>query len=107
MRGRLQALIENFTLQDLCNLIILVSAVIIAFKNIYGFFKKPVDTIQENADKREEKHIIEVINKTLPELLAKNNEPVMKAVKELTDMSIKQSEQMEELSESMKLINET
>lgn len=76
---------ENFTLQDLCNLIILVSAVILAFKNIYGFFKKPVDTLQENAEKKEEKHITEVINRILPDILKKNNEPVIEAIKGISD----------------------
>ena len=62
-------MIENFTLQDLCNLIVLIGAVIIAIKNIYGFFKKPVDTIQDRVEEKEEKHIIDVINKIFPNLL--------------------------------------
>ena len=93
-------------MQDLCNLIILVSAVIIAGKNIYGFFKKPVDTIQENAEKKEEKHITEVINKLLPDMLKKNNEPLMEVINEIKNLSIEQSGQIDSISESMKLINE-
>ena len=59
-------MLKNLTLQDVCNLIILISAVIIAIKNIYNFLKKPVDGIQNHAESKEEKHILEVINKTLP-----------------------------------------
>jgi hypothetical protein len=35
----------GFSLNELANLIILISAVIIAAKNIYAFFKKPVDDL--------------------------------------------------------------
>jgi hypothetical protein len=48
------AMFENFNIQDLCNIIILVSAVIIAVKNIYSFFKKPVDTLHDREVDREE-----------------------------------------------------
>ena len=58
-------------LQQIANIIILVSAVIIAGKNIYGFFKKPVDSLQTKARSQEEKHIEEVIDKKFPEVLKK------------------------------------
>lgn len=83
---------NNFSLQDLCNVIILVSAVIIAVKNIYGFFKKPVDKIQDHVNEKEEKHIIEVINNTLPNLLEERNTPILDAIQELKVMSKTQSE---------------
>ena len=89
---------DNFSLQDLCNIIILVSAVIIAIKNIYGFFKKPVDKIQDHVNEKEEKHIIEVINNTLPQLLKEKNEPILDAIQELKDMSEAQTQQMKDLS---------
>ena len=66
----------SFTLNELANLIILISAVIIAVKNIYAFFKKPVDNLQEKAKKEEEKHIEEVFDKKMPDLLAKHSEKV-------------------------------
>lgn len=83
---------DNFSLQVLCDIIILVSAVIIAVKNIYGFFKKPVDKIQDHANEKEEKHIIEVINGTLPNLLEEHNAPILDAIEELKNMSKTQSE---------------
>ena len=45
-----------------------MSAVIIAVKNIYGFFKKPVDSIQGRARANEESHIKEVVTATIDEL---------------------------------------
>ena len=63
---------EGLTLQQICNLIILVSAVIIAVKNIYGFFKKPVDDLHTKAHKEEEKHIEEVIDKKMPDIVQEN-----------------------------------
>ena len=36
-------------LSNAANLIILIGAVIVAIKTIYGFFKKPVEIVQENA----------------------------------------------------------
>ena len=62
----------GLTLQQICNLIILVSAVIIAVKNIYGFFKKPVDDLHTKAHEEEEKHIEEVINKKMPGIVQEN-----------------------------------
>jgi len=63
---------EGLTLQQICNLIILVSAVIIAVKNIYGFFKKPVDDLSTKAHEKEEKHIEEVIDKKMPDIVQEN-----------------------------------
>lgn len=63
---------EGLTLQQICNLIILVSAVIIAVKNIYGFFKKPVDDLNTKAHEKEEKHIEEVIDKKMPDIVQEN-----------------------------------
>jgi len=37
--------LENITLTAVCNVIVLASAVIIAGKNIWEFFKKPVDDL--------------------------------------------------------------
>jgi uncharacterized protein YpmB len=42
--------VGQITLQEVCNIIILVSAVIGAITTIYKFLKKPVDNIQELAN---------------------------------------------------------
>lgn len=65
-----------FSLQTLCNAIVLVGAVIIAIKNIYHFFKKPVTDLQEKANTKEEKHIEEIIQKKVPELLIQHGQNV-------------------------------
>lgn len=71
LNGRPRRL-ENIDLNALCNVIILISAVIIAGKNIYAFFKKPVDVLQEHTNLKEEEHIEEVIQRKVPELLTEH-----------------------------------
>ena len=66
----------EITLQDICNIIILVGAAIGAITTIYKFLKKPVDDIQERANEKEEKHIEEVINTRVPALLKKHSDEV-------------------------------
>ena len=66
----------EITLQEICNIIILVGAAIGAITTIYKFLKKPVDDIQELANKKEEKHIEEVINARVPALLKKHSDEV-------------------------------
>lgn len=60
---------DSITLQGICNVIILVSAVIIAAKNIYNFFKKPVDDLHDKSLIAEEKRIEKVIEKKVPEIM--------------------------------------
>ena len=57
------------TLQELSNYIILVSAVILAVTNIYKFFKKPVDTLSEQAKKAEKERVMVTINEVVPDML--------------------------------------
>jgi len=45
--------LEWVNLQSICNVIILVSAVIIAAKNIYAFVKKPVDDLHSRVNEQE------------------------------------------------------
>lgn len=68
--------VGEITLQEVCNIIILVSAVIGAITTIYKFLKKPVDDIQERANQKEEKHIEEVIDAKVPALLKKHGDEV-------------------------------
>lgn len=67
---------SGINLQEVCNLIILISAVIIAGKNIYGFLKKPVGDLHNYALTNEEKRIKRVIENSMPELLSKHSESV-------------------------------
>ena len=78
----------GFDLNQLANLIILASAVILAVKNIYAFFKKPVDDLQEKAREAEEKHIEEVLDEKMPGLLQKNCEVIMGSLQEIKDMTL-------------------
>ena len=63
-------------LEEMSSAIILIAAVIAAIKTIYGFFKKPVDDLQAKAKRDEEKHIEEVLEKKMPNLLAQHSERV-------------------------------
>jgi hypothetical protein len=74
--------VGEITLQEVCNIIILVSAVIGAITTIYKFLKKPVDNIQELANQKEEKHIETVINARVPALLKKHDDELKKERKE-------------------------
>ena len=61
----------ELSLQEICNIIVLVSAVIIAARNIFGFFKTPVDHISRASIKREETRIKSVLAEQIPELFSK------------------------------------
>ena len=52
-------------LQTICNIIILISAVIIAIKNIYNFFKKPVTDLANKVSEITTKKIENIIDKKL------------------------------------------
>ena len=77
--------VGEITLQEVCNIIILVSAVIGAITTIYKFLKKPVDNIQELANQKEEKHIETVINARVPALLKKHDDELKEERKEERD----------------------
>ena len=97
---------ENLSVSNIANWIILVSAVIIASKNIYAFFKKPVDTIQERAKANEEKHIEEVLEEKMPKILEKNCETILGSINELKEMTLSQEERLINLQDSMDLMNQ-
>ena len=119
---------EQVTLNSICNVIILIGAVILAIKNIYGFFKKPVTTLQTKVNDKEEKHIEEVIDRRVPELLTKHSHSVRDErqaedqkmietiktsvvealdykIEELKNMTLEQDEQLVKISKSMQLLN--
>lgn len=78
----------NIDLQTICNIIILVSAVIIAAQNIFGFLRKPVDDLKQSAREDEEKHIEEILKREMPGLLAENCKTIMNSLDELKDMTM-------------------
>lgn len=81
---------SGLNLQEICNVIILVSAVIIALKNIYGFFKKPVADLQDKARLAEEKRIVDIVEKKMPEILNKHSQNV-KGERQLEDKKMADS----------------
>lgn len=120
----------GISLTDICNVIVLVSAVIIAGTNIWNFFKKPVDDMQERANAREEEHIEEVIDRRVPDLLAehsarvkneRNREDACMAqsikddiiaavdqkVDELKQMTMEQDKQLTAIGKSIDLLNQS
>ena len=84
------ALFSGINLNQWANIVILVSAVIIAVKNIYAFFKKPVDNYYEKSNEAEEKHIEDVLKREMPVLMEKNCQTIIKAIDELKEMTIEQ-----------------
>lgn len=81
---------SGLNLQEICNVIILVSAVIIALKNIYGFVRKPVTDLQDKARLAEEKRIVETVEKKMPEILKEHSKNV-KSERQLEDKKMADS----------------
>lgn len=96
---------DGVILQQICNIIILVSAVIIATKNIYGFFKKPVDDLNSKAHEKEEKHIEEVIDKKMPDIVQENCNKMMQSLNNIEAMVGEQKADLEHIQESVDLLN--
>ena len=117
-------------LEEVSSVIILIAAVIAAIKTIYGFFKKPVDDLQAKAKKEEEKHIEEVLEKKMPNLLAQHSERVKgerktedkcmaesitnkviqvvdNKIEELMLMTKAQDSQLSDISQSITLLNQS
>ena len=122
--------LQEITLTQVCNVIVLASAVIIASKNIWEFFKKPVDDIAAKANAKEEEHIEEVIDRRVPELLAshservkgeRNKEEACRAqsikddiiaavddkINELKLMTVEQDKQLHSIRKSIDLLNQS
>ena len=97
--------LANLPLQNIANIIILISAVIIAGKNIYNFIKKPVDDLQQKADKAEEVHIEKVLKREMPSLMEKNCQTIVNAIDGLKVMVQGQEEQLNEISSRLELLN--
>ncbi|MBQ5474751.1 MAG: hypothetical protein IIT65_08600 [Lachnospiraceae bacterium] len=78
---------SNIGLQEICNVIILVSAVIIAVKNIYGFIKRPVKGINDYALKAEQKRMEETLRREVPQIIKDNLQEVTNTINELKDIN--------------------
>ena len=72
-------------LQTIANIIILISAVIIAGKNIYGFFKKPVENVANATNKAVDKRIAKVLKKELKKYDKKRDTSIIDIIIETVD----------------------
>ena len=91
----------NFDLNEIANIVVLISAVIIAIKTIYAFFKQPVDQITEKSHKEEEKRIESVLEKKIPGLLEKNQSILMDSLDELKSLTLNQEERLTKVQNSI------
>ena len=96
---------ENIDLQEVCNLIILISAVIIAVKNIYGFLKKPVDDLHERTQSAEEEHIEQVINNKVPKILDQHQEVIVDSLEEIKALVLDQGRDLDKIQKSVDILN--
>ena len=80
----------ELNLNQIANIVILISAFLIAVKNIYAFLKKPVDDLKENARQDEEEHVEEILKREMPDLLKENCKTILGALDELKDMTMTQ-----------------
>ena len=96
---------ENLSLQGVCNIIILVSAVIIAGKNIYGFFKKPVDGLHEKAELAEARRIEAILSEKAPEIINKHEKDIIDSLEEIKALVLDQGKDLEKLQKSVDLVN--
>ena len=96
---------QNIDLQEVCNLIILISAVIIAGKNIYGFLKKPVDDLHERTQSAEEEHIEQVINDKVPKILDQHQEVIVDSLEEIKALVLDQGRDLDKIQKSVDILN--
>lgn len=96
---------EGIDLQKICNIIILISATIVAIKGIYGFLKKPVDDIHDHVQDAEEQHIEEVLKREVPKLLQQNCDIIMASLDEIKGMTLSQEEKLTQVQNSLDLLN--
>lgn len=95
---------SNIGLQEICNVIILVSAVIIAVKNIYGFIKRPVKGINDYALKAEEKRMEEILRREVPKIIKDNLQDITATINELKAMNQSLQKQLEEIQQTSKML---
>lgn len=96
---------SNLSLQEICNIIILVSAVIIAVKNIYGFLKKPVDDLHGRAQSAEQHRVEEILSKKVPEMVKANQEDIIDSLEEIKGLVLDQQHNLNKIQKSVDLLN--
>ena len=96
---------EGIDLQEVCNIIILISAVIVAGKTIYGFFKKPVDDLHNRAQKAEKKHIEEVLADRLPKMVKESQEDIIDSLEEIKGLVLDQQHNFDKIQKAVDLLN--
>lgn len=101
------SILNGINLNTVANLVILISAVIIAGKNIFAFFKKPVDDLAAKANQKEEQHIEEVLKREIPGLLQDNCKVITGSLDIIKDMINAQEEQLDDIQVSINLLNES
>ena len=94
-------------LNQIANIVILISAFIIAAKNIFGFLNQPVDDLKASASEAEEKHIEELLKREMHSLLQQNCKSIMGALDELKDMTMEQEAQLDEIQDAIDLLNQS
>lgn len=100
-------LFAGIQINEIANVIILVSAVIIAGKNIIAFFKKPVDDMKDKALTDEEAHIEEVLKRELPTLMEDNCNTIIGGIDELKKITLGQEQKLIDIQSSMDLMNQS
>lgn len=113
----------ELSLQEICNIIVLISAVIVAVKTIYNFFKAPVDKMSKSAIAREELRIKQVIENVIPDLITEQAKVyvaeykaqlgelydsitmIPESLAELKNAAQNTHHDIQELQQSMKLMN--
>ncbi len=95
----------EINLNETANLIILISAVIVAVKTIYQFFKKPVDDIADRARKSQDQYIEQILDEKMPKFLEKNCETLMASLNEIKEMTFNQEQRLIDIQKSIDLLN--
>ena len=96
---------SSLNLQEICNVIILVSAFILALKNIYGFLKKQVDDLHGRAQSAEQHRIEEILSKKVPEMVKTNQEDIIDSLEEIKGLVLDQQHNLNKIQKSVDLLN--
>lgn len=86
--------------QDICNWIVLIGAVTIAVINIIKFFRAPTSFLKKKREQLFKKQLEESLNEILPELLEEQDEEVDELLKEIKEINLQQSKNIDILTQS-------
>lgn len=65
-------------LQNICNVIIIIGAVVVAIKNIAEWFGKPIRLFKKKTDANFEEKVVTIIKREMPEILYEHDVEVRK-----------------------------